>query len=441
MIDLNEEQEKGIDTIAKWYSKGLKHGFYNNPVFKLSGPAGSGKSTLAKYAVEALGLDVNSPDVICVAPTGKASYVMVKKGLHHARTVHSTIYIPSNDVNDQIKELRVKLMKLRGTKKTPDNEELVKAEIEKLSEDIKLLQQSSDDEMQWILNPNCAAANSSLIVCDEAIMINGKTRLDLEYFGVPILYIADTFQLPCIEEKAIFDSVFFDTKGNNLPLDYELTKVHRQGELSPIVRYSRAIRENRVDELNFMGKMEGDGVFIRTKRSNITIDHLARAEQIIVGRNATRHRINSMVRKHIGCKDAYPENGDKIVILKNNKEYNVVNGMLGTAKSDYYDFNEKEMMFKLEVELENGRDITAPLLISYFQAPGDPDILYDAPVYSRKKNLHADFAYALTCHKFQGSETDTGILLDEPLGNTAIMKARHTYTGITRFAKRVIMGV
>ena len=442
-VDLTEEQLRAIDAFVKWYQNGIKHGFGERPKFKLAGPAGSGKSTLAMYALEAVGLNPWGGEVCKVAYTGKAAMVMQQKGLAGSGTIHSRIYIPVDDVSDQIKEMRSRLLKLRGSLGgTPlEERERVAAEINQLSIDIKTLQERSSDDMQWILNPNGAPANSKLVLCDEASMVGGKIQYDLESYNTPILYLGDGFQLqPIVDDDDNYTSVFFDKNGKNLPVDFELTQIHRQAEGSPIIRYSRALRENRRDEINFIGKMVGDdgSLFIRVPRSKITQEHLARAEQIIVGKNDTRHTVNEQVRELLGRESPYPEEGDRVIFLKNNKEHNIVNGMMGTCLGGYYDYSEKSQTFKVETELEDGRQILANMLVPYFQSPGDKDAIYEAPGWARKAHLHADYSYAITGHKSQGSQYESGIALEEPVARTEEDRRRWLYTVYTRFANRVI---
>ena len=441
-VDLTDEQLRAIDAFAKWYQHGIKHGFGERPTWKLSGPAGSGKSTIAMYALEAAGLNPWGGEVAKVAYTGKAAMVMQQKGLAGSRTIHSSIYIPSDDVDEQIREMRSRLLKLRGTigSVPAEDRERVLAEIEQVAADIKLLQERSDDSTQWILNPNGAVANSKLVLCDEGSMVGGKVQNDLESYNVPVFYLGDGFQLQPIYDDDNTTSVFFDKNGKNLPVDFELTQIHRQAEGSPIIRYSRALRENRRDEINFIGKMVGDdgSLFIRVPRSKITPEHLARAEQIIVGKNDTRHAINEQVRQLLGRESPYPEEGDRLIFLKNNKEESIVNGMMGVALGGYYDYSEKGQTIKVETRLEDGREIIAKVLVPYFQAPGDREAIYEAPLWSRKAHLHADYSYAITTHKSQGSQYNSGIGLEEPIARTEEDRRRWLYTMYTRFAKRVI---
>lgn len=186
---------------------------------------------------------------------------------------------------------------------------------------------------------------------------------------------------------------------------------------------------------------EDGGVFIRVPRAKISVEHLARAEQIIVGKNDTRHAINEQVRQLLGRESPYPEKDDRLIFLKNNKEYSLVNGMMGVAKGDYFGYSEKSQTIKIEVALEDGREIIAPVLVPYFQDPGNREAIYDAPGWSRKANLHADYAYGITCHKSQGSSYRSGILLEEPVARTEEDRRRWLYTGYTRFAQSVVGAV
>ena len=443
--DLTEEQLRAIDAFAKWYQNGIKNGFGERPTFKLSGPAGSGKSTIAMYALQAVGLDPWGSEVCKVAYTGKAAMVMQQKGLAGSGTIHSRIYIPVDDVSEELREMRGRLMRLRGSLGTVAVEERprVLAEVEQLTNDIRTLQERSEDGMQWVLNPNGAPASSKLVLCDEASMVGGRAQIDLESYNTPILYLGDSFQLQPILEEGEKTSVFFDENGRNLPVDFELTQIHRQAEGSPIIRYSRALRENRRDELAFMGKMVGEdgSTLIRVARNRITPEHLAAAEQVIVGKNDTRHAINEQVRAVLGRQSAYPETGDRLIFLKNNKEENIVNGMMGVCLGDYFGYSEKAQTIKVETELEDGRQILAKVLVPYFQDPGNREAIFEAPSWSRKASLHADYAYAITTHKSQGSQYDSGIGLEEPVARTEEDRRRWLYTMYTRFAKRVIGAV
>ena len=442
--DLIDEQKKAIDECIKWFRHGSQFGFKERPRFILNGPAGSGKSTIAYFILEAIGLSPTSDEVANVAYTGKATMVMKSKGLINARTIHSSIYLPQDDIGNELKTMRNRITMLRGelSKITiPEDRVTANVDIERLTADLIALQENSDGDVLWVLNPNADIRNKKLIVCDEASMVGFKEYRDLESYGVPILYLGDGFQLPSISDGPE-DSVMFYNNGSLKPTDFALTSIHRQAENSPIIRYSRALRENRTDEIRFIGRQDGDGTLVRISRNSLSVANLAKAEQVIVGKNDTRHDVNASIREFLGRTSPYPEKGDKIIFLKNNKDHKVVNGMTGVALEDYYGYSSKEGSILTDVLLEDGRIINAPLLVPYFQHPGNNDALYETtPAWSRKKNLHADFGNAITCHKSQGSQYDNGILLNEPLGRTDELRRRWLYTGVTRFARNLIIAI
>ena len=440
---LTEEQKRGIDAFARWYRKGKQEGFGQSPRFKLVGPAGSGKSTLAVFALEAAGLSLTSPAVVKIAPTGKATYVMRQKGLDDAMTLHRAIYIPREAIGEAMKEMKGRVTLLRGSMGGKDAEEraAVRAEIDSLVEQMEELSRRGTDELSWVLNSVGPVASADLVLCDEASMVDGNAQRDLESFGVPVLYLGDLFQLPPVDDT--IDSVFFSRSGRPLPVDFELTQIHRQAEGNPIIRHSRDIRLGLPDA-RFMGKLTGDdgGVLIRIPRARLGADLMAKADQVIVGFNNTRHDVNYAVREYLERKTPYPEPGDKLICLKNDRDHGVINGMMGVAQTDYYDFDGRTGSFKVDLEMDDGRVLPgSQCLVPYFQFPGDPEELRKLPGWVKKKFLHFDYGYAITCHKSQGSQVRSGIILDEAFGTSEELKRRWRYTAVTRFEHSVIIGV
>lgn len=64
---------------------------------------------------------------------------------------------------------------------------------------------------------------------------------------------------------------------------------------------------------------------------------------------------------------------------------------------------------------------------------------YDWNDYTMKGLNRFDYAYAITCHKSQGSEFKKVLVMNEPIGNDATMNARWLYTAITRGKEEVIL--
>jgi exodeoxyribonuclease V len=426
MIDLTEEQKRGIQAFAAWYRNGREHGFGERPRFTISGPAGSGKSTLGEYALREAGIDPRSPRVLKMAYTGKAAMVMRQKGLADATTIHSAVYVPVENINETLNALREKLIDLRGEAAREGDAErkvALRADVAKLEREVRAIADSSDDDVSFVINELGPVSEADLVLCDEGSMVGGQIQEDLESFGVPILYLGDNFQLPPIDLRG--GSVFFDESGKDNPVDFTLTKIHRQAEGSAIIRHSRDIREGREGQF-FTGRERSDdgGVVLRLPMGRIMAEHMARADQVICGRNDTRHVLNAAVREYLGRKTEWPEEGDKLVCLRNSKDLGIINGMMATVVRGYYDFNGKENCLSIDLETEMGaRKIDVKALFTYFQYPGDKEALKLVPWWAQKKFAHFDYGYAITAHKCVATDTivhtSEGILRIGELDNGA----------------------
>ena len=80
-------QERAIDAIMQWYGDdSAPQEFY------LAGYAGTGKSTVVAEAINRLRDRYKITNIPTGAYTGKAAYVLRKKGNANAQTIHSMIY-------------------------------------------------------------------------------------------------------------------------------------------------------------------------------------------------------------------------------------------------------------------------------------------------------------------------------------------------------------
>jgi exodeoxyribonuclease-5 len=442
--ELTDEQNRVIDGAVAWFPRAADGPA--NKIHKVTGPAGCGKSEVGKFVIRrliALGYLSSAEDVCKVGPTGMAARVMRNKGLYGASTIHSALYTPASDAEEMIDEIKRQIVQVRGTFGDCDQHEREEANriIEILEEEIRELRRRKNDDLQWILNYHGKAAEAKLILCDEASMVGGQLMLDLQSFGIPVLYLGDRFQLPNIGGG---ESVFEDANGRQLPVDGELTQIHRQAEGSAIIRYSRDIRLNENGAgLTFFGKdvSEDGGMLLRLPPGKLTVEHLARANQVICGYNNTRHATNQAIREFLGRGGTpYPVPGDKLVCLKNHKDYGLVNGSIGVATSDYSNFDGRNQSFEVDLTLDDGREMPGTkMLVPYFQYPGDAKALEDVPFWARKKFAHFDYGNTLTCHKAQGTQHRGGVVIEEPFGRSELEKRRWRYTAATRFEKFLIV--
>jgi exodeoxyribonuclease-5 len=443
MIELTEEQKRGIQKFADWFRKGEAEGF-SSLRFVISGPAGSGKSTLAEYALAEIGIDPASTSVAKVAYTGKAAMVMKQKGLADATTIHSAIYIPVEDVDQALSALKTELLQMRAEhiqEKDPENKAILKGAVLELEDEIKtIMNGQKKDEVYFIIDPKSILRECRLVLCDEASMVGGRIQIDLESFGVPILYLGDNFQLPPIDLRG--GSVFFHENGEIVEPDFALTQIHRQAEGSAIIRYSRAIRENDPSQF-FTGRDNSDdgGALMRIPMDRIMAEHMVRAKQVICGKNKTRHALNKAIREEMQRASHWPGEGDKLICLRNSKEAALVNGMTANAIRGMYDFDGRNNCFKIDIETEGGKKkIGIRVMTTYFSDPGDEEALKLVPWWMQKELAHFDYGYCITAHKSQGSQYTNGIVIEQPLGRSDIMRRRWKYTAVTRFSKSAVIG-
>jgi exodeoxyribonuclease-5 len=148
-------------------------------------------------------------------------------------------------------------------------------------------------------------------------------------------------------------------------------------------------------------------------------------DQVICGTHRTRQKINKEIRKALGFRGPTPEAGEKTICLKNNHKLGLRNGTIWTVTSATpSDGGFVEMI----VENEEGErvEVLAPEEgFSSFYGSGQ-----DLPGHPFA------FGYCITCHKAQGSQWDSVLVLDESYvfrGN----RWRWLYTAVTRAAERV----
>lgn len=334
--------------------------------FKLGGYAGTGKTTIIKDIIKRF--REKKHDVMLCAFTGKAVHVLQKKGLAQAVTIHSSIY---------------------------------NCEIQK------------DGTYTFYLKSRLEGS-PDLIIVDEASMISTDLYNDLRSFGIPILFVGDPGQLEPVGDNP------------NLMLrpDFVLSKIHRQAAESPIITLANNVRLGGL----FAVAPNQDKAIIKQKK-NLTVQDMLRVSQVICAKNATRNALNRQCRSHKGFPAMSFAPDEKLIVLKNNRNFAVFNGMilyLVAVKRETYD----AWVCDLQDELGNTyRDL--PVWKRPFQGE------LKKGEYANNKVVHMDFAYAITCHKSQGSEWSHVLLYDEFMPPQVWDMKRWRYTGITRAAEKI----
>jgi exodeoxyribonuclease-5 len=315
--------------------------------------------------------------VLFAAFTGKAACVMRSKGCRGASTIHRLIYKP---------------------------------------------QEQSEENPTFELWSKAPASQAKLIVIDECSMVDADLARDLMSFEVPLLVLGDPAQLPPIQGGGFFT----DAKP-----DAMLTEVHRQARDNPIVRLSMDIRAGRSLEPGQYGETQV------VTRAGLDPSRVIAADQVLVGRNATRRAYNMRLRERRGFAGELPVVGDKLVCLRNNRSKGLFNGGLWVVKQ-----RPKPRRKILRMRLEPDEDLGdgSEMVKVAVRQECFTGRIEEVDWRERKPFDEFDFGYVLTVHKAQGSQWDDVVLFDES-GAFREHRGRWLYTGVTRAAKRLTVVV
>jgi exodeoxyribonuclease-5 len=313
--------------------------------------------------------------VLFAAFTGKAASVMRSKGCQSASTIHSLIY---------------------------------------------RARESGEETPSFELWNDAPASKAKLIVIDECSMVDAELARDLMSFGAPLLVLGDPAQLPPIQGGGFFTEAEPDAM---------LTEVHRQAQDDPIVRLSMDIRAgNRIAEGQY-------GATQVVRREELDPKRVLDADQVLVGRNATRRAYNARLRQRRGFAEALPMAGDKLVCLRNNRRKGLFNGGLWMVKERPRPRRQILRMHLRPDEELGERTVKVSVRPECFTG-GIEELEWP----QRKKYDEFDFGYVLTVHKAQGSQWDDVVLFDESRAFPD-NRERWLYTGVTRAAKRLTVVV
>jgi exodeoxyribonuclease V len=384
-IKYSPGQQKVFDDVMAWHAG-------DQQTFVLAGYAGTGKTTLARGIADA----IDPQRTLFAAFTGKAANVLREKGCHNAGTLHSFIYSLIDHNKAIIKQLEDDIISARAA-----------GDGEKLKALLNLLEQKRMEfrRPKFDVNPDSPLKTAPLVIVDEYSMLSEKLITDLQKSAKKILYLGDPFQLPPVEGLCPLSPTAF------------LTEIHRQALESPIIRAATMVREGKA--LAF-GTEPG---FAYQPRAKIAPEAYAEADQIIVGRNITRAGWNRRFRTLKGYDPAdLPHKGEKMICLKNDPSMDLFNGMIGEADSDARHKND------LQYTLDFDGRYSLPVFAGDVRGESDK---YDGYNEAHKRLQRFDYAYAITCHKSQGSEFGNVLVYHEPIGRGVNLR-RWSYTAITR---------
>ncbi len=416
-ITVTEAQAKAIAVIRDWYLN-RRH---EQQILRVFGYAGTGKTTITNLAMQALGLEPMTPGglggVIFAAFTGKAVYVMTRKGTP-AQTIHSLIYRLSEASPEEIARVSDELAALERDLPRMGVAErgFAEAQITQLK-----LRLDHIHEPQFVLNPQSDLRDADLLVLDEVSMVGKKMADDLLAFGKPILVLGDPGQLPPVNDEGFF------VKGEP---DVMLTEIHRQAADSPILRLATMAREGQPIPFGAFD----DNVW-KMSRHEVMPAQLLRGGQVICGTNAMRRRLNMAMKQAAGFAADYPTGaGEKIICLRNRHDLGLINGMFLTL-SAVQPHPHNPRAFRAEIETEDGVAIGGAQ--DFWRGEYDDHLLFDP---NRNRNewslrrglIETSWGYAITCHKAQGSQYPTVIVVDDGYGHSTEARKQWLYTAITR---------
>jgi exodeoxyribonuclease-5 len=220
------------------------------------------------------------------------------------------------------------------------------------------------------------------IIVDEASMVSRSIYEDLRSFGIPMVFVGDHGQLEPVGD---------DFNLMHEP-DYRLETIHRNaGEIAHFADYIRqgyrpsswGVRNGPSDKIKFLPR----GCHMSSE-----------ADQAICAYNKTRAEFNTELRRAAG-RGLGPEAGDRVMCLRNDSRLGLFNGMQGVIRAVYGG----ELM---DFEHEGG----------VCQVPFDSGVFGQVKYefdHSRDSPVPFDYAYAATCHKCQGSEWDSVLVIEQ----------------------------
>ena len=298
------------------------------------------------------------------------------------------------------------------------------------------------------------AEGIKIVVVDEISMLPKTIWNLLCSHSFYILACGDPEQLPPVPDESGEDP-------NNHVLDHPhvfLDEIMRQAQESEIIRLSMHIREGK-PLLTFPAAEEQVKII---QKKDLTVPMFMWADQILCATNRTKNAINQQIREVKGFDLNHPQVGDKIINLHN--EWNIMsnhnnpltNGVIGTIKEIetqkwYYPFwlrNEPLSVPIITATFSGDEQDEEFTMLSFDEQEfltGVPS-LNGKEEYKIKKRiempipLHANFGYAITVWKAQGSEWNKVLLFQETGWPKDINERRkYMYTGITRAVDRLVI--
>ena len=289
-----------------------------------------------------------------------------------------------------------------------------------------------------------------VVVVDEVSMAPKQMMELLFSHNVYVICLGDPFQLPPIDKN----------EDNHL-LDHPhvfLTEIMRQAQESEIIQLTMKIR-NKEEIPDSFGQKEVKII----PYSHLNTGILQWGDQILVATNANRQKINTQMR-YLAGREGDPQDGDKIICLRNywddfsQSGDSLINGTIGTLQNSFMTVRYIPKTVKTNIEkfdvlmgdilVPEVEDVYKDVNMDYkMMITGekccDWKLSYSLgklrPKYGEIVPKEFAYAYAITCHKSQGSQWKNVVVLEEGFPFDKVEHARWLYTACTRASEKLVL--
>lgn len=361
---------------------------YDNkePYTCIAGYAGTGKTSCIKYIIDTINIDES--EVAFTSYTGKAVQVLKNQGFKNTMTTHQLMYKAKRLPNGSFAFTK------RGT-----------------------------------LN-----GSPKLVIVDEISMLPLEMWEQLLTYKIHVICLGDPFQLPPIKQE--HDIL-------NHPHIF-LNEIHRQAKDNEIIYNSMLVRKG--ETLPFF---QGENMEVISS-SKLTQEKVMSVDQVLCATNKTRLNFNHKIRKILGYDEEITD-GDRIICTQNywrmfstSLDNPLINGTIGVIQHPFVRMSNHFGKVILGNFVSDEFDHYTGLELDWmFLHHEQPCITFkEAKRYNIKWDhvpLYFSFAYAITCHKAQGSQWDSVLITEERFPFSAEEHARWLYTAITRASKKCIV--
>lgn len=442
-MKLSESQEAAIGKAIVWYNK-LR---VDKPIFRVFGYAGTGKTTVLEEMTRRLGIGPSS--ILFLAPTGKAAAVMSAKGCD-AKTIHSQFYTLVKASSDHMQALVDEREDIEDRFSRGTDE----ANREALQRRLRLIDQQLGTprvDLTFSFKGTLAVPpGTRLIVVDEASMVENNNYRDLASLMLPIIFVGDPGQLPPVGLKG--GEKHLATEAGNV--DVLLTEVHRQQSESSILDIAHLAREGGYIHPGD----DGSGVRVIDSRRHRGVEIIAdqhgvdllQFDQILVGTNNNRKALNQHIKNLRNIRNPWPtgEPGEKVMATSRFRDgdFFIPKGAIVgiacddpsvgriTARGSEYPIDYLATVCTIDGKVALRDEV--PI----WRYPFEDQFGQDRPREYReelpaRRCLQADWSWAMTVHKAQGSQWDKVCIFDDWRDRET--RPKWLYTAATRASKEL----